>query len=192
MDDLKAYKKKRDFGKTKEPKGEKPRKKSAGLSFVVQKHDASHLHYDLRLEDQGVLKSWAIPKGPSLDPKIKRLAVQVEDHPLEYQHFEGIIPSGNYGAGTVIIWDNGTFELVESSSLFSDLYKKGHLKIIMHGTKLKGRFVLQRIKAQEKPLWILIKEKDEYADENHDITKKNKSVVSKKTLKQFNKDSHND
>jgi len=183
MDRLKTYRKKRDFGSSPEPKGEKSDKHTK-LSFVVQKHDASHLHYDFRLENRGVLKSWAVPKGPSLNHMDKRLAVEVEDHPLEYQNFEGVIPEGHYGAGKVLIWDKGTYELSKDSS-FSSSYKKGHLPITLYGKKLKGRFLLQRIKEAEKNLWLLIKEIDEFEDKKTDITKKVRSVVSNKTLKEI-------
>src|SRR5688500_16956864 len=145
---LTTYKKKRSFKKTPEPAGGK----AAGneLRFVIQKHAASHLHYDFRLEMRGVLKSWAVPKGPSMNPADKRLAMMVEDHPFDYKDFEGIIPKGNYGEGTVIIWDEGTYELTgaetndkkaQEKELLSALHK-GNLRITMHGKKLKGEFVL--------------------------------------------------
>src|ERR1700730_18260680 len=127
---LTEYKRKRDFGRTPEPKG-KPRKK-AGWQYVIQKHDASHLHYDFRLELDGVLKSWAVPKGPSFDPKIKRLAMQVEDHPIDYAKFEGVIPEGEYGGGTVMVWDYGTYE-PENSDDVSAAWRKGELKFTLNG-----------------------------------------------------------
>lgn len=183
MPKLIKYKKKRDFSVTPEPKGGKPRQSAAKLIFVIQKHDASHLHYDLRLEMDGVLKSWAIPKGPSLNHLDKRLAVQTEDHPLEYQHFEGIIPAGEYGGGTVIIWDNGTYASIKDSALIKD-YENGHIEIQLKGKKLKGGFLLQRFINGDKPQWLFIKLKDKYEDSDKDITKKDKSVVSGKTIKQ--------
>src|SRR5436190_4587507 len=147
---LKKYNEKRNFNSTEEPKGEVENSKN-DLIFVVQKHDASHLHYDFRLELNGVLKSWAVPKGPSMNPDDKRLAIMVEDHPFAYKDFEGIIPEGNYGAGTVLIWDNGTYALLEEQSkaatekkLKADL-KKGHLSFILNGKKLKGEFSLVRL-----------------------------------------------
>ena len=166
------------------------------LIFVVQKHDASHLHYDFRLEMEGVLKSWAVPKGPSLDPSVKRLAMMVEDHPFDYRNFEGIIPEGNYGAGTVIVWDEGTYEPLENASknkkeeekdLLRQLYA-GSLKFRMHGKKLKGEFALVKIKNSEQNSWLLIKHNDEYASSD-DITEKDKSVVSRKTIEQVEKTS---
>lgn len=146
---LATYTQKRNFSKTPEPRA-KGKSLSKQLSFVVQRHDASHLHYDFRLELDGVLKSWAIPKGPSLDPRDKRLAVMVEDHPLSYGSFEGVIPKGNYGAGTVDIWDSGTY-IPEGSSKdpAADIrrgLKSGSLKFVMNGQKLKGSFALVRLK----------------------------------------------
>jgi bifunctional non-homologous end joining protein LigD len=170
---LKLYNKKRKFTDTPEPKGSPAKKapKRSGLQFVVQKHHASHLHYDFRLEMDGVMKSWAVPKGPSLDPTIKRLAMQVEDHPISYNTFEGVIPKGNYGAGTVKIWDKGIYSSIKTADpkesekeLLKEL-KKGHLKFLMLGKKLKGLFALVRIKSKEgdEKHWLLIKEKDKYA-----------------------------
>ena len=191
---LTLYKKKRSFKDTPEPTGGK----ASGqlLRFVIQKHDASRLHYDFRLEMEGVLKSWAVPKGPSLNPQDKRLAMMVEDHPYDYRTFEGIIPEGNYGAGTVIVWDEGTYEALEGGtkkeqekSLLQQL-KKGSLKIRMHGTKLKGEFALVKLKNAENNAWLLIKHRDKYAKEM-DITKKDKSVISGKTLKAVEKTSKN-
>ena len=160
---LGTYKDKRNFSITSEPKATTHTRDHSKLSFVVQKHAASHLHYDFRLEMEGVLKSWAVPKGPSLNPEDKRLAVQTEDHPLAYQHFEGIIPAGQYGGGTVLIWDKGSYHSSKNSSLTED-YKKGHLVITLKGKKLKGDFVLQRIKDGEKPQWLLIKLKGDHED----------------------------
>lgn len=166
---LKDYHKKRNFAETSEPKGEE--KKSKGkLKFVVQRHAASHLHYDFRLEMDGVLKSWAIPKGPSLNPSDKRLAMMVEDHPYEYRTFEGRIPKGNYGAGEVEIWDSGTYEPLEKIKGKSDdlvmqaeLHRES-LKFVLHGKKLKGEFALVKIKnSQEGNAWLLIKHNDQFA-----------------------------
>jgi bifunctional non-homologous end joining protein LigD len=159
---LRLYNQKRDFKKTKEPLGKKVRKKTKKLIFVVQEHHARQLHYDFRLELDGVLKSWAIPKGPSLDPKDKRLAVEVEDHPLSYAKFQGTIPKGEYGGGEVFIWDHGTWE-TQGDDPYEAL-EKGQLKFILKGKRLKGKFVLVRTrwgKSDTKRNWLLIKEHDE-------------------------------
>jgi bifunctional non-homologous end joining protein LigD len=190
---LSLYKQKRSFNKTPEPEGGRSASKNE-LVFVVQKHDASRLHYDFRLEMEGVLKSWAVPKGPSLDPNDKRLAMMVEDHPFDYRTFEGIIPKGNYGAGTVMVWDEGTYEPLHDPSpnkkqnekkLLQELHA-GSLKFVMHGKKLKGEFALVKIKNSEENAWLLIKHRDKYAT-TEDITKKDKSVVSKRSLEQIEK-----
>jgi bifunctional non-homologous end joining protein LigD len=186
---LSVYKKKRSFTDTPEPEGGAAASKDK-LVFVVQKHDASRLHYDFRLEMKGVLKSWAVPKGPSLDPEVKRLAMMVEDHPFDYRKFEGIIPEGNYGAGTVIVWDEGTYEPLEDQGskeknenfLLKQLHA-GSLKFSMHGKKLKGEFALVKTSYQGENSWLLIKHNDKYASKD-DITEKEKSVLSKKTLAQ--------
>src|SRR6187397_2317230 len=159
---LQRYRQKRDFTLTPEPKGDKRSK--TGFSYVIQKHDASHLHYDFRLELDGVLLSWAVPKGPSLDPKVRRLAVQVEDHPIDYATFEGVIPEGEYGGGTVMVWDRGTW-LPEQNDVNSAL-KKGDFKFRLFGEKLKGSWVLVRTRGwggSSKPAWLLIKHRDAYA-----------------------------
>jgi bifunctional non-homologous end joining protein LigD len=199
---LASYKKKRSFNQTPEPAGKKSAgKKKAGASqlhFVVQKHDATRLHYDFRLEMEGVLKSWAIPKGPSLNPADKRLAMMVEDHPYNYKDFEGIIPEGNYGAGTVIVWDEGTYEpiafegdpQIAEKHLLEQLHK-GSLKITLHGQKLKGEFALVQIKSSEDNAWLLIKHNDKYASQT-DVTKKDKSVQSGMKLEQVAKESTNE
>ena len=188
---LTKYKQRRNFKETPEPTGGNGDDKK--LHFVIQKHSASHLHYDFRLEMKGVLKSWAVPKGPSLDPAVKRLAMMVEDHPYDYRKFEGIIPSG-YGAGTVMIWDEGTYEsaLIKSDdkkeqdkNLRKQLHQ-GNLKIILHGKKLKGEFALVKTNGMGENSWLLIKHKDKYASDK-EILKKDKSVVSMKTLKQLEK-----
>lgn len=186
---LTTYKKKRSFNNTPEPVGGKPKAKE--LTFVIQKHDASHLHYDFRLEMEGVLKSWAVPKGPSLDPSVRRLAMMVEDHPYDYRDFEGIIPEGNYGAGTVIVWDEGTYRPIEEfpdkKSQEKHLLKQlrlGSLKFILNGKKLKGEFALVRTNGMGDKSWLLIKHKDKYATSD-DITEKDKSVQSGKTLEKI-------
>jgi bifunctional non-homologous end joining protein LigD len=189
---LKEYHKKRSFKNTSEPKGSVSvhrNKSGKQLHFVVQKHQASHLHYDFRLEMKGVLKSWAIPKGPSMNPAEKRLAMHVEDHPFEYKDFEGNIPEGNYGAGTVIIWDQGTYEPAydtkrenQEKELLKSFYS-GSLKIRLKGKKLKGEFALVKAMGRGDNSWLLIKKNDEFANTS-DISKKEKSVVSNKTLDQ--------
>jgi bifunctional non-homologous end joining protein LigD len=182
---LKEYKSKRKFGKTPEPE---PGLRPGGgrLIFVIHKHAARALHYDLRLELQGVLKSWAVPKGLSLDPSVKRLAVMVEDHPFDYKDFEGVIPEGNYGAGSVIIWDKGFYhhpsakERKESEKLLLEGLRKGDMKFVLDGEKLRGEFALVKTRWDEKS-WLLLKKKDQYAGKK-DILRENRSVVSDKTL----------
>ena len=186
---LKKYRQKRHFRETPEPKGSQ-RPSSGLLHFVVQKHHASRLHYDFRLELGGVLKSWAVPKGPSLDPADKRLAMMVEDHPLDYATFEGIIPEGNYGAGTVMVWDNGTYEArgahdrASSERFAEEGLKRGDLKIILHGRKLRGEFALVKLRRGEPNAWLLLKKKDEFAT-GEDITADDRSIESGLTLDQI-------
>jgi len=203
---LTEYKRKRYFKRTPEPTGEEKNKLPAQkkkavstavreeLSFVVQKHQASHLHYDFRLEMRGVLKSWAVPKGPSMNPEDKRLAMLVEDHPFEYKNFEGIIPQGNYGAGTVMIWDEGSYVAVTDNEVITDKreaektliknFFSGKLRLELKGKKLKGRFTLIKAPQRGETSWLLIKEKDEFG-KPVDITKKNKSVISNKTIEEL-------
>lgn len=187
---LEKYVKKRDFTKTSEPKAGKSKDKDK-LRFVIQKHDASRLHYDFRLEMEGVLKSWAVPKGPSTDPKTKRLAMMVEDHPYDYRLFEGIIPQGEYGGGTVIVWDEGTYEPIheiegkkkQEKHLLKQL-KDGSLKIRLQGNKLKGEYALVKTNGMGENGWLLIKHKDDFASPT-DITKKDKSILSGKTIEEM-------
>ncbi len=170
---LKDYNNKRKFDETTEPKGT-TKKSEDQLIFVVQRHAASRLHYDFRLEMEGVLKSWAVPKGPSLNPDDKRLAMMVEDHPYDYKDFEGNIPEGNYGAGQVEVWDSGTYEPLDDTSKLSDEkellkeLKDGSLKFVLHGKKLKGEFALVKMKNAENNAWLLIKHKDKFAKEAYD------------------------
>ncbi|WP_223601482.1 DNA polymerase ligase N-terminal domain-containing protein [Chryseobacterium sp. GVT01B] len=183
---LKDYNNKRKFDETSEPKG-KTKKSKDKLIFVIQRHAASRLHYDFRLEMEGVLKSWAVPKGPSLDPKDKRLAMMVEDHPYDYKDFEGNIPEGNYGAGQVEVWDSGTYEPLEENTKLSDekeLLKElhaGSLKFILHGKKLKGEFDLVKMKNTDDNSWLLIKHKDDFAESPYDAEENtsSKSLVTK-------------
>jgi len=181
---LEEYQRKRDFKQTPEPppkvgKGEKHR-------FVVQKHRATRLHYDFRLEMDGVLKSWAVPKGPSLNPADKRLAMQVEDHPVSYFDFEGIIPQGNYGAGTVMVWDMGTWEPQGNAD---EMLRKGDLKFRLNGKKLKGDFALVHMKSRRPGSkgteWLLIKHRDAYVQEGYDIDEYDRSVLTKRTMNQI-------
>ncbi len=182
---LKDYESKRKFEKTPEPRPG-PGDKSKDLVFVVHKHAARALHYDLRLELEGVLKSWAVPKGPSLNPSLKRLAVMVEDHPIDYKDFEGVIPEHNYGAGSVIIWDRGVYHHPaagnghESERLLMDSLEKGNLKFVLHGEKLRGEFALVRVRRDDNS-WLLLKKKDQYASAD-EVLKDKTSVVSRKTL----------
>jgi bifunctional non-homologous end joining protein LigD len=180
-----TYNKKRNFNETTEPSGAL-KKKDASAAFVVQRHKATQLHYDFRLELDGVLKSRAVPKGPSLNPKDKRLAVMVEDHPYDYKDFQGIIPEGNYGAGIVEIWDKGTYSDMEHSQraglekVIRDGLKAGSLKFILFGKKLKGEFALVQLKGKSKKNWLLIKHHDQYAvDDDYnseDYTEKNSPI----------------
>jgi bifunctional non-homologous end joining protein LigD len=185
---LKEYKAKRKLSETPEPKAG-PAHKGQRLIFVIHKHAARALHYDLRLELKGVLKSWAVPKGPTLDPSIKRLAMMVEDHPFDYKDFEGVIPEGNYGAGSVIIWDRGFYhhpaatDPKENEKLLLAGLKKGDFKFILEGEKLHGEFALVKIRRDEKS-WLLLKKKDAYATKE-DILHENRSVVSGKTLEEM-------
>ena len=186
---LSKYRSKRDFSKTAEPSGESAVTPSARRRFVIQKHDASHLHFDLRLELDGVFKSWALPRGPALDPKEKRLAVEVEDHPLEYGDFEGTIPEGEYGGGTVMLWDRGywTPEGNENKSPEEQL-KSGNLKFRLDGQRLHGSWVLVRMKRDRnggrRTNWLLIKHRDEFAREGIDdaVSDDDRSVASGRTM----------
>ena len=189
---LTEYRRKRDFKKTAEPAGGAKRAvKSKQLQFVIQKHDATRLHYDLRLELDGVMKSWAVPKGPSADPSIKRLAMQVEDHPIEYNTFEGTIPKGEYGGGTVMLWDNGSYEPEKGGAEdgVREGYKKGDLKVVFHGKRMKGSWVLVRTRGYGdggKPSWLLIKHRDEHVEPGDALVEKHMtSVVTKRTMDQI-------
>jgi bifunctional non-homologous end joining protein LigD len=184
MQSLKKYRSKRDFSVTAEPEGsESPNGSAKKLLYVIQKHQASHLHYDFRLEWRGVLLSWAVPKGPSLDPAVKRLAARVEDHPVEYGGFEGTIPEGEYGGGTVMLWDRGTWTPEDPD--VDEALGKGELKFALNGKKLKGSWVLVRTKGyggSKKESWLLIKHRDRYASTEDVLEKKPKSVLSNKLL----------
>ncbi|HEV2423914.1 MAG TPA: DNA ligase D [Terriglobia bacterium] len=185
MSSLKEYHRKRQFEATPEPRGSIPSEGGARARFVVQKHDATRLHYDFRLEIDGVLKSWAVPKGPSLNPADKRLAMETEDHPLDYASFEGVIPKGNYGAGPVMVWDAGFFE---PTGDVHAMLQKGDLKFTLHGEKLKGEFALVRIKSPQDPKgkpWLLLKHRDEAADPHWRIDQHDGSVATGRTLQEI-------
>jgi bifunctional non-homologous end joining protein LigD len=192
---LEEYRKKRRFDVTKEPEGKevRPARSRKKLAFVVQKHRATALHYDVRLEWNGVMLSWAVPKGPSFDPKVKRLAMPTEDHPIEYNKFEGIIPEGEYGGGTVMIWDYGTWT-PEVSDVDAAL-SKGDLKFTLEGKKLHGSWVLVRTKprpGQERSAWLLIKHRDEWAGEEDITENEPRSAVSKRLLVEIARDEGGD
>lgn len=182
---LKKYRAMRRFGETQEPSDAKERRKTKLPIFVIQKHHASHLHYDFRLEMEGVLKSWAVPKGPSYDPTVKRLAMMTEDHPYDYAGFEGIIPEGNYGAGNVIIWDQGTWEFIEPGDDPVKALGSGKLTFRMFGKKMFGEWAVVKIKgrAPKGNEWLLLKHRDEFANGEVDITEvAPRSVVSNRLV----------
>lgn len=187
MTQLTKYKSKRDFKDTPEPTGKTSKTQKNSLIFTVQKHAASHLHYDFRLECDGVLKSWAVPKGPSLNPADKRLAIMVEDHPFDYWNFEGTIPKGNYGGGTVMVWDTGTYEEVsepssrkENEKLIHAGLEKGHITFVLHGKKLSGEFALVKMK-NDSNQWLLIKKSDKYARKTP-VVKQDRSVLTGRSM----------
>jgi DNA ligase D-like protein (predicted 3'-phosphoesterase) len=169
-DPLKEYKDKRDFGETPEPIGELGEVVGSPV-YVIQKHYSRNLHYDLRLESEGVMKSWAVPKGPSMDPKVRRLAVPTEDHPMSYNEFEGVIPEGDYGAGTVIVWDRGRCKNTKGMDVsFAQNLDEGHATIELNGEKLQGKFALIRTKRGGKRLqWLFFKMKDDFAEPGSDV-----------------------
>ncbi len=181
---LESYRKKRNFNKTPEPQGNVSHENK--FLFVIQKHAASHLHYDFRLELNGVLLSWAIPKGPCFDPLVKRLAIHVEDHPVEYGYFEGVIPKGQYGAGVVMLWDQGFWKTLDKNP--EEAYKAGHLRFELNAKKLKGRWDLLRFKEENQ--WFLIKYKDEFAQklEDYDVTlEAPNSVLTHQSIEEISK-----
>ena len=193
---LKQYRKKRQFDSTPEPRGSSvPRQKGDGsLVYVIQKHMSSHLHYDFRLEWQGVLLSWAVPKGPSLNPAVKRLAMQTEDHPLEYAKFEGVIPEGQYGAGTVMLWDRGTWQ-PENADVDVSL-QRGEIKLTVHGKKLQGSWVLVHTRGfgnnPARSAWMLIKHRDQYASASDVTQEEPRSVVTQRLLAEIARDDGGD
>jgi bifunctional non-homologous end joining protein LigD len=167
-DSLKEYRERRDFGKTNEPAPEAPKisaERAKSARFVIQQHDATRMHYDVRLEVDGVLKSWAVPEGPSTDPQEKRLAIMTEDHPLEYLEFEGVIPKGEYGAGPMIVWDQGTYENIRAEKrkpyTMPEALDEGLVEIRMYGKKIRGEYALVRTKFKDaKNSWLMVKMKD--------------------------------
>ncbi len=188
-DELKDYKRKRDFTKTSEPS--ESIASESGRLFVIQKHDASRLHYDFRLEIDGVLKSWAVPKGPSTDPRDKRLAVETEDHPISYAQFEGTIPEEEYGGGTVMVWDIGAYKNIkrkDGAELDMQVcYEDGQIEIELEGKKLQGGYALRRFKVERgKAQWLLIKMKDDHADARRNPTStENDSALTGRTMEQI-------
>ena len=187
---LAEYERKRDFNKTAEPRGDIKPRSTRGLRFVIQKHAASRLHYDVRLELDGVMKSWAVPKGPSYDPAVRRLAMEVEDHPIEYNRFEGTIPEGEYGGGTVMLWDRGTYEPEGGGGeeALRESYRRGDLKILMHGKRMQGGWVFVRMRRDDggRAQWLLIKHRDGFADPDFDVTSEvNTSVATGRTMEEI-------
>jgi bifunctional non-homologous end joining protein LigD len=185
---LAEYHRKRDFSRTKEPAGTVRKTRGRTLRFVIQKHAASHLHFDFRLELDGVMKSWAVPKGPSYDPAVRRLAMEVEDHPISYNTFEGTIPEGEYGGGTVMLWDRGTYEAEDGGgdAALRQGLADGDLKITMHGERMRGGWVLVRMKRPGRPQWLLIKHRDEEADAEYDVIERfTKSVTTGRSMDQI-------
>jgi bifunctional non-homologous end joining protein LigD len=193
---LKEYREKRDFRVSSEPAGSASKKQSTrspSRTYVIQKHQASRLHYDFRLEHNGVLLSWAVPKGPSLDPFVKRLAIQVEDHPVEYAMFEGVIPEGQYGAGTVMVWDIGTW--IPEQDDVANAIKKGELKFTLRGKKLRGSWVLVRTRGYGRNTtnsWLLIKHRDRYASKRDITVAQPKSVLTGRLLADIARDAGDD
>jgi len=188
------YRRKRDFGRTPEPKGSRSKKREGRWPlFVIQQHAATSMHFDFRLEAEGALKSWAVPKGPSTDPRDKRLAMPTEDHPLEYVDFEGVIPEGEYGAGPVIVWDRGVYEnrSVDKRGreiTVSRAIELGSVKVYLHGQKISGGFALVRMgrKPGERESWLLVKERDAEADARRKpVSSQPESVVSGRTIKEL-------
>jgi len=190
---LRTYRKKRDFRQTPEPKGGVKNAGGKKPIFVIQKHAARQLHYDFRLQVGRALKSWAVPKGPSLNPKDKRMAAEVEDHPLGYAKFEGVIPKGEYGAGTVMVWDTGSYRNVtkrdDKKIPITKALKRGHVAVLLDGKKIKGGYALSRIAKGKKPRWLLVKMKDEKADARRKPTKsETKSALTERTMEEIEKE----
>lgn len=182
---LAEYRRKRDFARTAEPPGRKQRT-GPKLAYVIQKHAATQVHFDLRLELDGVMRSWAVPKGPSLDPAVKRLAMQVEDHPIEYNQFEGTIPEGEYGGGTVMLWDRGSYHYEGDDPDPMEALRGGEFKFALQGKRLRGSWVLVRMRRPGRPQWLLIKHRDEFADPDTDVVAEQQtSVATGRTMEQI-------
>jgi len=191
---LAKYRSKRNFKISPEPKGKAQANQKRALLYVIQKHRATQLHYDFRLEFNGVLLSWAVPKGPSLDPSVKRLAMQVEDHPVEYGNFEGVIPEGEYGGGTVMLWDTGTWT-PEGDRPVDEALQKGDFKFRLKGKKLHGSWALVRTRGfggSSKPSWLLIKHRDKFASDRDITVEKPRSVSTRRLLAQIARDDGGD
>jgi DNA ligase D-like protein (predicted 3'-phosphoesterase) len=196
----KIYRQKRDFCRTDEPSGKEgkgSRNSADEPLFVVQKHDASTQHYDFRLEVDGVLKSWAIPKGPSVDPKEKRLAIPTEDHPLDYADFEGVIPPDEYGGGTVLIWDRGTYENItdknDGKRSMTDAIEEGHVLLHLHGEKICGAYALHRTDSGKDERWLLVKIDDDHADARRNpVSTETESVASHRTIDEIAEEESSD
>ncbi len=189
---LAEYRRKRNFEKTPEPAGEAGRTRRGALQFVIQKHAASSLHFDFRLELDGVMKSWAVPKGPSLDPAVKRLAIQVEDHPIEYNTFEGTIPEGEYGGGTVMLWDRGTYtaadDATDPSAELRSGYESGEMSFVLDGERLHGAWALIRTRrgARKQQQWLLVKQRDDDAEPGSDVVAEyTTSVATGRTMEEI-------
>jgi len=193
---LSDYSARRNSKNSGEPAAKRAKTKTyRGPKFVIQKHAASHLHYDFRIEHDGVLKSWAVPKGPSMNPSDKRLAIVTDDHPMAYATFEGVIPEGNYGAGTVMVWDRGTYKNIKKKDGkridMDDCFDHGTIEIFLYGAKLQGAFAL--IRTQKDNQWLLIKMNDEHADRRRNPVKtENKSALTGRTMVQIKKDARNE
>lgn len=188
---LAEYRRKRDFSRTSEPRGT-AKQTGPKLAYVIQKHAASRLHFDLRLELDGVMKSWAVPKGPSLDPAVKRLAMQVEDHPIDYNQFEGTIPQGEYGGGAVMLWDRGSYlyggDDPDALKGLREGYRKGDFKFVLRGKRLRGSWVLVRMRRGDphRPQWLLIKHRDEFAVPDSDVVEEyDTSVATGRTMEEI-------
>lgn len=187
-DKLKEYRTKRDLSRTPEPSGGK--KNDGSPIFVIQKHDARNLHYDFRLEVDGALASWAVPKGPSTDPSVKRLAIHVEDHPMDYASFEGVIPEGMYGAGTVLVWDRGTYKNLVAEKdeplTMEESIEKGHVEVWLEGEKLQGGYALVQMKGRGDNQWLLVKMSDEKADARRNpVSTQPDSVITGASLEEI-------